>query len=127
LSRDPTYSEFEHGERRALLEVRSFITKHGTKQVDDYCAQRLHDIAMDARHNASKRGEQPIIEVTVAAHTPPQWFMIAEIDGEVRELKAAIGEPLTVPAGSKILHYGPVPLPDVTLAHSISAGTKDEN
>lgn len=37
------------GERYALLKVRSFITKHGTKEVADYCAQRLHDIQMDAR------------------------------------------------------------------------------
>lgn len=50
------YSEFEKGERQALLEVRGFITKHGTKEVDAYCAQRLHDIMMDARpkHRASQ-------------------------------------------------------------------------
>jgi regulator of protease activity HflC (stomatin/prohibitin superfamily) len=37
-------------ERRTLLEVRSFITKHGRAHVDAYCQQRLHDMAMDARH-----------------------------------------------------------------------------
>jgi hypothetical protein len=47
---DPTFTEFEEGEREALLQVRSFIAKHGTKEVDAYCAQRLHDIRMDARH-----------------------------------------------------------------------------
>lgn len=52
-------SEFEKGERQALLEVRSFITKHGTKEVDAYCRQRLHDIAMDARHQ-SKSSEDNV-------------------------------------------------------------------
>lgn len=41
--------EFNRGERQALLEVRSFILKHGVKEVDAYCAQRLHDIAIDAK------------------------------------------------------------------------------
>lgn len=43
------FTEFEKGERQALLQVRSFIINHGTKEVDAYCAQRLHDIRMDAR------------------------------------------------------------------------------
>ena len=47
------YSEFERGERQALLQVRSFIAMHGKREVDAFCAQRLHDIAMDARHAAS--------------------------------------------------------------------------
>lgn len=47
---DPAFSEFEQGERQALLEVRGFILKHGLREVDAYCAQRLHDIRMDARH-----------------------------------------------------------------------------
>lgn len=47
---EPTYSEFERGERAALLQVRSFIIKHGRADVDAFCAQRLHDIAMDARN-----------------------------------------------------------------------------
>jgi hypothetical protein len=55
---DEPYSEFERGERQALLQVRSFILKHGLKEVDAYCAQRLHDIKMDARHYAEK-GRQP--------------------------------------------------------------------
>jgi hypothetical protein len=46
---EPTYSEFEEGERQALLQVRTFIAHHGVKEVGDYCAQRLHDIQMDAR------------------------------------------------------------------------------
>lgn len=50
MSREPDYSEFEKGERQALLQVRSFIIKHGTKEVDAFCAQRLHDIMMDRRH-----------------------------------------------------------------------------
>lgn len=49
MSRE-AYNDFEQGERQALLQVRSFITKHGTKEVDAYCAQRLHDIMMDARY-----------------------------------------------------------------------------
>lgn len=48
------YSQFENGERQALLQVRSFITKHGAKEVDAFCAQRLHDIMMDARPRPPK-------------------------------------------------------------------------
>lgn len=56
MSRDPSYTEFEQGERQALLQVRSFIARHGTKEVGDYAAQRLHDIKMDAlRRMASSR------------------------------------------------------------------------
>ncbi len=47
---DPTYSEHEQGERAALLQVRSFIAKHGLKEVDAFCAQRLDDIKMDRLH-----------------------------------------------------------------------------
>lgn len=36
-------------ERRTLLQVRSFLARHGAAQVDAYCQQRLHDMAMDAR------------------------------------------------------------------------------
>ena len=49
LTPQPEYTEFEKGERAALLQVRSFIIKHGKSQVDAFCAQRLHDIAMDAQ------------------------------------------------------------------------------
>lgn len=49
------HTDFEKGERQALLEVRSFITKHGLKEVDAYCAQRLHDIRMDAFHQGKSR------------------------------------------------------------------------
>ena len=52
--REPAYTEFELGERQALLEVRSFITKHGKREVDAYCAQRLHDLRMDALARAKK-------------------------------------------------------------------------
>lgn len=51
---EPQYSEFEQGERQALLQVRSFITKHGRAHVDAYCAQRLHDMMMDARHRETQ-------------------------------------------------------------------------
>lgn len=54
MTAEPTYTEFEQGERQALLQVRSFITKHGKKEVDAFCAQRLHDIAMDARPRTKK-------------------------------------------------------------------------
>lgn len=47
---EPTYTEFEEGERQALIEVRSFIAKRGLKEVDTFCAQRLADIKADARH-----------------------------------------------------------------------------
>ncbi len=49
------YTDFEKGERQALLEVRSFITKHGLQEVDTYCALRLHDIRMDAFHRSKSR------------------------------------------------------------------------
>lgn len=51
---DDPFSDFEKGERQALMEVRSFITKHGTKNVDAYCAQRLFDISMDAMQGQNK-------------------------------------------------------------------------
>lgn len=52
VSDNEAYSDFERGERQALLQVRSFVIKHGPKEVDAFCAQRLHDIRMDARHAA---------------------------------------------------------------------------
>jgi hypothetical protein len=55
MADEPQYTEFEKGERQALLQVRSFIAHHGKAEVADYCAQRLHDIMMDARH----RQQQP--------------------------------------------------------------------
>ncbi|WP_374414249.1 hypothetical protein [Novosphingobium colocasiae] len=54
MNHGPDYTEFEQGERAALLEVRSFIIKHGLKEVDAYCAQRLHDIQMDRTHHDRK-------------------------------------------------------------------------
>lgn len=53
----PTYAAIVRSladafERQTLLQVRTFITKHGTKEVDVYCAQRLHGIRMDAAHRA---------------------------------------------------------------------------
>lgn len=51
---DDQFEPFEQGERAALLQVRSFISKHGTKEVDAFCAQRLHDIRMDARHRLTR-------------------------------------------------------------------------
>lgn len=47
---EPEYSDFEQGERQALMQVRSFIAKIGLKDVDAFCAQRLHDIRMDRLH-----------------------------------------------------------------------------
>lgn len=49
----PTYAAIvrdlpEASERETLLQIRTFITRHGLKEVDAYCAQRLHDIHMDA-------------------------------------------------------------------------------
>lgn len=58
MANDPHFTEFEQGERAALLQLRSFITNQGltlkgaalTREVDAFCAQRLHDIRMDAAH-----------------------------------------------------------------------------
>lgn len=57
VNRNPDYSEHEKGERAALLQVRSFITKHGVKEVDMFCAQRLHDILMDAQPRKIRNSE----------------------------------------------------------------------
>lgn len=55
------YSDHEAGERAALLQVCSFIIKHGVKEVDAFWARRLHDIMMDARV-ARLRPAHPWIE-----------------------------------------------------------------
>lgn len=60
---DDVFTEFEQGERAALLQLRSFIIRaHFEKkpfsEVDAYCAQRLNDIRMDASHRAAKEGKQ---------------------------------------------------------------------
>jgi hypothetical protein len=44
----------EAAERVVLLRMRSFIATHGVKEADTYCMQRLHDMAMDARHRAER-------------------------------------------------------------------------
>lgn len=49
-------SDFDKGERQALLQLRSFIAtqalqlkgKRLVDEIDGYCAQRLHDIRRDA-------------------------------------------------------------------------------
>lgn len=57
MTADPDYTEFEQGERQALLQLRSFIAKRGTKEVDAYCAQRLADIENDARPRPVRNSE----------------------------------------------------------------------
>lgn len=39
----------EQGEKIALIQARTFITKHGVKDMDAYCQQRCHDIDMDIK------------------------------------------------------------------------------
>lgn len=61
--RDDVFTDFEQGERAALLQLRSFIIRaHFEKkpfsEVDAYCAQRLNDIRIDASHRAAKEGKQ---------------------------------------------------------------------
>ncbi len=59
MSTEPSYTDFEKGERAALLAMRSFIIeialRHKGKklenELDAYCAQRLHDIRADALRN----------------------------------------------------------------------------
>lgn len=56
MAHDPHFTEFEQGERAALLQLRSFITRQGlklksaalVKEIDLFCATRLNDIRMDA-------------------------------------------------------------------------------
>lgn len=69
MSDNEAYNDFEQGERQALLQVRSFITKHGTEEVDMFCAQRLHDIKMDARYARLK---------------PPHYLIPHPMDAELR-------------------------------------------
>ncbi len=53
---EPIYTDHEQGERDALLQLRSFIINRSFKlkgkalidEIDSYCAQRLHDLKMDA-------------------------------------------------------------------------------
>ena len=55
---DPAFSEFEQGERHALLELRKFVSTQGlrlkgaalVREVDVFCATRLHDLRQDAEH-----------------------------------------------------------------------------
>jgi hypothetical protein len=62
----PNWTEFEEGERDALLRVRTFIALHGTGEVDDYCMQRLHDIRMDAMHREKGApSEQDLTRIAV--------------------------------------------------------------
>lgn len=127
------FTEFEEGERQALLQVRSFIATHGTKEVGDYCAQRLHDIRMDANERVRRSivrlpgdpppkidAEQLIdVRVIVAEAQSPEWFVEIVREGRVERLHAKLGVPITVPAGAWISRYGPVELPEIT----IGAGT----
>jgi hypothetical protein len=55
VSEQFVFTDFERGERQALLKLRTFITKHGTKEVDQYAAQRLHDIRQDATRSRTER------------------------------------------------------------------------
>jgi hypothetical protein len=55
---EPIYSARDQGFREALLQVLSFIAKHGKAEVDAFCAQALHDLRMDTLHwNAAKDAE----------------------------------------------------------------------
>jgi hypothetical protein len=106
---EPTYTEFEQGERQALLQVRSFIAQHGTKEVSDYAAQRLHDLKMDAlRRQPIEEGEPIELIVTVSRASKPRWFLRYDVAGEQMEDHADVGEPITVPTGAKIIEAGPV-------------------
>lgn len=61
---DPAYTEFEKGERQALLQVRSFMARFGPKEVDAFCAQRLHDLSMDRLHwDAAERAK---VEISIS-------------------------------------------------------------
>lgn len=66
---DPKFTEFEQGERQALLQLRTFITKHGVKEVDQYAAQRLHDIRQDALH---RQRSKPVDLGHSIAMNPPR-------------------------------------------------------
>lgn len=47
-------SDFERGERAALLMVRSFIAKNGKADVDAFCMQALADQRADTEHRMRK-------------------------------------------------------------------------
>lgn len=55
---DEGFTDFEKGERFALLQLRNFMCRveldrkpRPLKEVDAFCAQRLHDIRMDMQHH----------------------------------------------------------------------------
>ena len=60
---EPIYTDREQGERDALLQLRSFIINQSLKrkgkalinEIDSYCAQRLHDLKMDAGQREDHR------------------------------------------------------------------------
>lgn len=62
MAHDPHFTEFEQGERAALSQLRSFITRQGlklkgaalVKEIDIFCATRLNDIRMDASHRSGR-------------------------------------------------------------------------
>jgi hypothetical protein len=54
MSRKPSYTDYERGMRQALIEVNSFIAMHGKRQLNEFCAERLHCIWMDAAHRDEK-------------------------------------------------------------------------
>jgi hypothetical protein len=60
---EPIYSTRDQGFREALLQVLSFIAKHGKAEVDAFCAQALHDLRMDTLHwNAAEAA--PVTKIT---------------------------------------------------------------
>lgn len=81
----------------------------------------LEDVADDiVELTSAPSPEEPIeLVVTVAQAAAAEWFVEWELDGILHKTRAPLGEPVTIPAGAKILGYGPVPLPEINLGHSI--------
>ena len=60
MAEEPRYiqmlDEEQRGYRRAMLEVRTFIARHGNKEVDQFCMQALADMRNDAEHLMGRLG-----------------------------------------------------------------------
>lgn len=126
---EPEYTEFEQGERQALLQVRSFIAKHGIKEVSDYAAMRLHDIRMDALHRTEQaEGDVLNLVVNVAALTEPRGYITYRTKSGA--VTSAFGDPtkgISMPPRATLLAAGLVgpntPQPPTAKLHSISTET----
>jgi oligoribonuclease (3'-5' exoribonuclease) len=93
---EPIYSARDQGFREALLQVLSFIAKHGKAEVDAFCAQALHDLRMDTLHwNAAKDAEiaklQEIVRTQAEEAAKATYYYTDKMDEMKKECDALAG------------------------------------